>query len=312
VVDDGERLVARQERLHPDEGLPEAAFVRQQITAERPYRRGPTLEQQFLWAAEAEDHDAMRQTLRRWRDHLAALERDWDGGVAPHPFLPSDATRVLPASFVDVALDNFVDEDGELHFIDDEWEVPEAVDAALVVTRALWWLARTLVVSGTDHPWSPTTSIDHLAISLGAWCGQTIDRDGLERFRSAEAQLQGVVNASDPDAILDELVQLGSVDRVQLGLRGHQTEGALGRLEREVRAMTAELEGVRGGPAVEDLEAELESHRRLVRELGGQLAYISGDRNELAAVVERIQSRLPFKLYLKAKQLLGIGPPPPA
>jgi hypothetical protein len=60
---------------------------------------------------------------------------------------------------------------------------------------------------------------------------------------------------------------------------------------------------------VEELEAELESHRRLVRELGGQLAYISGDRNELAAVVERIQSRLPFKLYMKAKQLLGLGPP---
>lgn len=306
VVDDGEQIVARQERLHPDEGLPEAAFLHQLITPERPYRRGPTLEQLFLWAAETGDQEGMRATLQRWRSHLASFEQDRTGTVAPHPFLPADATRMLPPTFVDVALDNFVDEDGELHFIDDEWEVPEGVDASLVVTRALWWLARNLVVSGTEHPWSPTITVDHLAVALGTWCGEIIDRDALERFRSAEAELQGVVNGSDPDAILDELGQLGTVDRVQLGLRGHQTEGALGRLEREARELGAALEEERRkGYDVEGLEAELESHRRLVRELGGQLAYISQDRNELAAVVERIQSRLPFRMYLKAKQLLG-------
>jgi precorrin-6B methylase 2 len=308
VVDDGEKVVARQERLHPGEGLPEAAFLHQVITPERPYRRGETLEQQFLWAAERGDEDGMRATLERWRANLATFEQDREGGPTPHPFLPADATRVLPPTFVDVSLDNFVDEDGVLHFIDDEWEVPDGVDASLVVTRALWWLARTLVVSGTDHPWSPTLSVDHLAIALGAWCGEVIDRNRLERFRSAEAQLQGVVTGNDPDANLDELVELGTVDRVQLGLRGHQTEGALGRMEREVREVAAALEDERRKvEAFEDQADELEAHRLLVRELGGQLAFVTQDRNALAAVVERIQSRLPFRLYLKAKRVLGRG-----
>jgi 2-polyprenyl-3-methyl-5-hydroxy-6-metoxy-1,4-benzoquinol methylase len=308
VVDDGERLVAHQERLHPDEGVVEAGFVRQRVTAERPYRQGWTLEQHLLRAAEAEDHDAMRAVLQRWRAHLAELEVDRTDGTGSHPYLPGDATRLLPDTYVDVALDNFVDEDGTLHFIDDEWEVPEGVDVRLAVARALWWLARSLVSSGTEHPWSASISIDHLAIALAGWCGETLDRDLLERMRAAEADFQSVVNGSDRDAVLAELVELGSVDRIQLGLRGHQTEGALGRMERELRVLQGDLAAVADRQAeLDEVHAELESHQRLVRELGGQLAAVTGERNALAAIVTRIHSRLPMRMYLKAKRLVGRG-----
>lgn len=313
VVDDGERLVAHQARLYDDAGLPEAAFIRQQITPERPYRQGWTLEQLFTTAAAAGDHDQMRRILLRWYEHLRTMETERKGEAAPHPFLPADATRVLPAAYLDAALDNFIVEDDELHFIDDEWLVPEGVDAHLAVVRALWLLARSLVTSGTEHPWSPTISVDELAVALGEWCGLTIDRDRLEQLRAAEAQFQAVVGTGEEQATLDALVQFGGVNRVQLGLRGHQTEGALGRLERELRDLSEKYntEVARVG-AVEELETQVASQLLLLEEITEQLAETTAERNQLKAhnaemvgVIMRINSRLPMKVYLRGKRLIG-------
>jgi precorrin-6B methylase 2 len=313
VVEDGDRLLAHQARLYEDAGLPEAGFVRQQITPERPYRQGFTLEQLFTGAAAAGDHDEMRRILGWWHDHLRAEEVDRKDTGSPHPFLPAEASRILPAAYLDAALDNFVVEDGALHFIDDEWLVPEGVELRLVMARALWLLARSLVTSGTERPWSPTISVDQLAIALGEWCGLTIDRDLLEELRSAEAQFQAVVGTGEEEATLDALTEFGSVNRVQLGLRGHQTEGALGRLERELRDLSEQynVEVARVG-VVEELEAQVASQLVLLEEITEQLAETTAERNqlkvhnaEMVGVIMRIQSRLPMKVYLRGKALVG-------
>lgn len=319
VVDEGDRWTAAQERTHPEAGSPEIGFLRQVVTPRRPYHRGRTLEQELLAAMHRGDDNEARDVLARWRAHLASHETERVGDEPRNPFLPEDAVRLLPPTYLDVALDNFVDVDGELYYIDDEWQVPGGVDARLAVARALWWLANALVHSGIDHPWSPTSSIDDLTMALGTWSGEPIDRDVLERLRGAEAELQSLVGDPGRDQLLTELVRLGTVDRIQLGLRGHQTEGALARLDRELRDTRTHLENLeQEARRSEEAEAELASCRELLEEMSDQLATATGDRDNLRgayldayATLERIRRRLPMRVYLRVRasmaRVLGGG-----
>lgn len=320
ATDTGESWLARQERTYPAAGLPEMGFLRQRITSERTYYRGRTLEQKILAAFDRHDHEAVRRVLKAWRDELRPVEYDRPVGEPRHPFLLRDSTRLLPPIYLDVAPDNFVEAEDGVHFIDDEWEMPGGVDVNMALARALWWLAHKLIQSGTDHPWSPSISVDDLAVSLGLWCGELIDRDLLEELRVAEAELQALVSGGSRDESLGELIRVGSLDRAQLGLRGHQTEGAVARLERDLRTANEQIERHEDREErVAQLEAELESCRSLYEELSAHLAQACSDRDETRAAhaaalatLDRIQSRLPMKAYLRtkglARRVLGQSP----
>ncbi len=307
--DDGR--TASQERLVVDGGRPEVGWLSQTITASRPYRIGPTLDQDFRRAAAARDEDSMRAVLQRWREHLRDQERPRDECRAVHPYLGTDADRMLPPSWVDVSLDNFVDEDGELYFIDDEWVVPEGVASELAVARALWWLARGMIANGVDHPWSVMLTVDELAVTLGRLIGESIDADRLETIRSAEAELLVLVGGADPASVLDDLAVEAQTSSYQLGLSRRHFVGALSRADREIQALVAAREHTiteqerreeeeRYTELIDELAEQLDDARRLYHE---ELQR----SEELVGTLERIRGRFPLQIYFRLRGLLGGG-----
>ncbi len=305
----GEGRVARQSRLHEGEGRPEAGWLTQTVAEERPYRFGPTLEQLFLSAAGDRDEERMAEILGRWREELRGQERPRDNIRSAHPFLDADADRLLPPNWLDVSLDNFVDEDGELYNIDDEWVVPDGVSPEVAVTRALWWLARRMVMDNIDHPWSPTLDADSLAGSIGRLCGEVLDRDRLESFRSAEADFQTIVGDSDREALLGELVRQGSLSSFSLGLQNVHAVGVLARVQRERDDLVEKASEVEERELrVEELERQAGLIDAMAEKLNHALRELHNERlqsEELVETMQRIRGRLPIRVYLKVKRLLG-------
>jgi len=193
-------------------------WLRQRLVPEAPYHRGSTLEQQVRRACRDHDLDALAGVLRQWCDHLSSLEVEVPDDVDAHPFLTSSTRAMLPGHLLDTSLDNFVDTDHGLEFIDPEWVVSTGVDADLAKARGLWSLARRLIVLGAAQPFDVRITVDALAIDFGAMCGATLDVALLDRWRQAEGQLQFVVNGQDADASTAEHVELGRMSRATLGV----------------------------------------------------------------------------------------------
>jgi 2-polyprenyl-3-methyl-5-hydroxy-6-metoxy-1,4-benzoquinol methylase len=165
----------------------------------RSFEPGRTLGQLATEAARAHDFDALASVLDRWRDELLARAVDVEPATAgAHPFLPEWSRRGLPDGYLDVSLTNFVDRDGTLVLIDDEWRTGAPVDLHIALLRALWVFAYDLVTSGVDHPWGEMATIESIHRKLADLADVELDERALHAWRAAEVELQELV-AGEPE-----------------------------------------------------------------------------------------------------------------
>lgn len=198
---------------HDRDTISQRSWLRQKLTTIETFHAGPTLETLALQACRRRDVDELAKVLRRWRGAIDGhrYRRPKDLGES-NPFSGTAGGDVLPPSFLDICLSNFVANGARIEFIDCEWEAGDAVDAEMVMVRGLWLLARTLVLAGSNHPWSPTLTVDQLTVKLGILCGGLrVDSEFLDLERTAEAELQSLVSGSNPNDVYTNLVWLGSL-----------------------------------------------------------------------------------------------------
>lgn len=299
----GERTVSSR-RSGPVDERRELGWLNQEEPTERRFARGMNLEQLSLDACAHHDVDRLREILRRWSDHLAALESALDPELRDsHPFLDTDADRVLPPEYLDVELSNFVDTPDGLVYVDSEWRVPGGVDADLARARALWYFAERLVTSGAEHPWPAVATVRELAESLADLIGFGLSDDVVERLQMAEAELQRRVLGGETDAIVEHGRYVARRSRSDRDL---QTSLPFTRLRREVARLDAtrerlesQLESERSN--VRRLEADLEELRQCARRLGDE-------RDMWMRRWNALESRLPVRAYRALQRFLGRGP----
>ena len=333
---DGGGLIVEAVPLDDGAAVHELGWLAQNPASVRSYAEGRTIEQLALDACAAHDRDGLAAVLRRWRDHL--LEQEDDKAVVPapaHPLLPASTRAVLPAPYVDVDLGNFVvtGDDG-LDYIDTEWVVPDGVSTDLACLRALWYFAEQLVVSGAEHPWPLSITVDELTQALAGLCDVPAAGDALEAWREAEAQLQAKVTGGDADAIRVHSVAVGRSSRlspdvvrrlpftrlrrdvVRMKTRNDELEAdAAGRLRladelRELRARSDRVEQLDDAlrnreQQLENVSAELAAARA---ELADLHPLLQAAQAEVAAQVQRwdrIERLLPVRLYRKLRRLLA-------
>jgi hypothetical protein len=100
---------------------------------------------------------------------------------------------LLPPDHLDVNFTNFVAaEDGDLHYVDDEFAVDVGVDGDLARFRSLWHFARDLVVHRVQHVLGSTTTVDELAQQLAEVCDPPLTTS-LDEFRRSEAEHHAMV-----------------------------------------------------------------------------------------------------------------------
>jgi len=203
------------DRTARGEDDPAAGWLTQVPTSTAPYVLGATGEQ--LVREAAGDHDEARVTgvLQQWKATVEgqAVPFDPSAGVES-PFLGPDTTRVVPPELLDANLRSFVqDADGTFVFVDEELRAEGGADLQLVLIRALYDLARELVVTGADHPWNRRLSVVKMTALLGDLVGVEIDDDALDRCRRSEVALQRVVVGHDPAVLGPMLKAQGDLAR---------------------------------------------------------------------------------------------------
>lgn len=293
-------------------------WLHQQLVPEAPYHLGPTLEQQVLRACRDHDLDTVAAVLRRWCAHLAALETDVPDDLEPHPFLSASARAVLPGHLLDTSLDNFVDTDDGLEFVDPEWVARGGVDADLVMVRGLFSLARRLIALGAAQPFDARLTIDALALDFGAMCGVPVDGDLLDRWRTAEGQLQFVVNGQDATESTAEHAEIGQMSRADLGVSRHLPFTRLRTMAEELRRQLDERDAtivelrqdvhrvVLHGDRVADERDSAIAERDVA---WAEIGRLQGERDVLASelaahvkALDDIVSSTPYRAMMRAKR----------
>jgi GT2 family glycosyltransferase/glycosyltransferase involved in cell wall biosynthesis/SAM-dependent methyltransferase len=261
----------------------ERGWLSQAVPDHEPYTAGTNLEQLALAACAEHDLDRLSEVLQSWVAYLEVQEEPAPAGIAHHPFLPEGTTRVLDGRFMDANLDNFVqDPEGIISFVDPEWIAHGGVTSQLAKTRGLWWLAKRLVTSGAEHPWSSLITPDELAVNLGNRCGVEIDAEALGTWRNAEAALQAKVLGADQEVSLEHFTRTGVTSRadhpVPKQLPYTKLRREVAELGTELRETNASLDAARS--------AEESTQQRLdetTTQLSGALRDVADLRRQIAA-----------------------------
>ena len=184
---------------------------------------------------------------------------------------------MLPPSFLDPGLDNFVETPDGLQFIDQEWHAAGGVSWPLVRTRALWKLAEAVIGTGVVHPWPSEITIDALTIHFTSMLDAELTVDDLDRWRDAEADLMGRVTGESAIVLVDRLERIGRYTRVDYAVEGYAPVSAmrrqLGDLQTRLRTSPEQrldqLDGTDQALAarVDQLEGLLERFSRMLDEL---------------------------------------------
>jgi hypothetical protein len=238
-----------------------------------------------LQACRASDLAAVEECLDRWRVFLRE-QTVASGGPALSPYAARDGETALPGRFLDVSLGNFLEADGGLVYVDDEWQAAGQISFDLVVLRALWYLARRILSSCASHPWSPRESIVSLAGRLAARCDVPGDAAAIDRLAEAERALLGIVTNQTPEWLARQLVAEGA--RTGPELR-QVDELPLTALRDDLRALQERLHGS-----------------------DEQLRTVSVRSQQLDLELQRILGRFPVRAYLGLRRSLARHRRPPA
>lgn len=231
-------------------------WLSQHIEPSRPFETGRTLGQRALDAVRAHDLDELGAVLRCWADELVARAVEVSDEPRPvTPLLPADARVCLPDGWLDVSLTNFVDSDHGPVLIDDEWRTGSPVDLRVAQVRALWVLAREIVLSGLANPWDSATTVDDLLGILADLAGVDLDPPVVAQWREVETDLQCLVAGIRPDDV-----------------RGAWLNGGMSAVH-----VRPELRDAADLPRVREELAQLSGD---VARLRGQRDWLTGQRNE--------------------------------
>ena len=270
----------RIKRRHSFNGEPAAdRWLTQRCPPEEPFHAGRSLEEIVLEACRSGDLGAVDECLNHWRGFLWQHTTARTGGQALSPFAPSANEAALPGRFLDVSLGNFVDADGGLVYVDDEWQAAGQTSFDLVVLRALWYLARRIISSCATHPWSPRESIASLTGVLAAKCGVPGDGTAIERLTAAESELLAIVTLLDRDLLAK-----------QVAAEGTHTAGDLRRVD-ELPLST--------------LHDDLRALRERLRSSDDELQAMSARVHQLDHELQRILGRFPVRAYLRLRRRLA-------
>ncbi|HSL18951.1 MAG TPA: methyltransferase [Methylomirabilota bacterium] len=313
---EGDALHLTSRPTHDGDRPAPAEWMQQLSSKDESYVTGPTVEQEALDACRRRDLDALRVVLARWHTSLLHNERPAPPPVAAHPYAATGA-RALPPDFFDANLSNFVDTGGTLAFVDREWHVGTGVDPDLARFRALWYLALDLVVSGVEQPFEPGATVTDITRRLVEMVDVVAEADLIERFYSAEAEVQAIVTGADAAAIERDLRRLGATSRsesaavstlpvnrvrrdlIELGeslrpLRNRiaELEAAIGERDHQIEAVSEEL--VRVADWARSLESELGRAQRWATELnelaGRKLEIEDALRRDLAETSRQVEA----------------------
>lgn len=213
--------VERRVLCDGDAGLRSEAWLSQDPGGSRPFEAGRTLGQDIDDALRACDVDGLQELVQRWWAELEsraqpAPERAPDSAWA-HPYLPPWSTRVLPADHLDVGPSNFVDRDGDLVFVDDEWRASGPIDLVLAAVRSLWLLSNEVVTSGIHHPWEVGVTVGEVFDRLVGMLPLEVSPADFDAFTDAEVAMQVIVAGGDADEIRRALLD-GSLSSLASGL----------------------------------------------------------------------------------------------
>ena len=291
VVDSDQSLVIRRRRLAEDMTSDFEEWLGQAEVAEEVYFTGCNLEQCLLDCAREDDADGIVELLRAWRAALAACETPIDSVPAPHPYLPTDAKRVLPPEYLDAGPDNFVVTADGLKFVDREWVAAGGVDARLAVVRGLWKTVSAMLSARCHLPWPVTWSNDRLVTHLGTLIGEDIDDELMKQWRQAEDEFMRLVYRQ-PAVRLAELQDAGSRSRMDLLASPlapyRRMEHLVHRQQELISQLTEQHE------TAASLEAAQASFARAEAQLAELQAEVTEARERLARVAwrERIHNRI--------------------
>lgn len=236
--------------IEPSVGI-DASWLERHEPVETGWTTGRTVEGLVLDAWADDDLDAAEAALRRWDGYLGDREQPAEAPPSTRPYAP--VVTALPDDHLDVGLANFVDDDGQLHYIDAEWSGRGGVDAPLGRYRALWYFCRDVTEGAAYRPAElASLSTDQLAAALAKLIG--IDAAAAhERFLDDEPQFQAEVSGGDPLGHRAALVHQGASVGPQ---RSRRVVGPVGD---ELDALAAERD--RLAAHVTAAEAELVAWR---------------------------------------------------
>lgn len=152
---------------------------------------GACLEDIVLDALARHDALAAHAAVGAWHECLVAASHESDIETPPNPFCRAGRRLLLPPEYVDVGLSNFIiDDHGDHHYVDQEWHGTGGVEVDIVVMRALLLLGATLVHRGLEHPWSPLTTPEDIAMEFAAALGVSDPHEAARAALDAEEEFQ--------------------------------------------------------------------------------------------------------------------------
>ena len=284
VLDSDQGLVVRRRLLAEDRAGDFDGWLGQVEVSEEPYYTGRNLEQCLLDCAREGDVDEFAELLRAWRAALSARETPIDSVAVPHPYLPTDAHRVLPPVWLDSGPDNFVVTSEGLKFVDREWVAAGGVDVRLAVVRGLWKTVSAMLSARCHLPWPVTWSNDRLVAHLGGLIGDDIDDDLLSQWRKAESELMRLVY-NQPTVRLAELHDAGTRSRMDLLGSPLAPYRRMEHLVHRQKELLAQLSGQH------EMAVGLEQAHRQLAQADAQLSQLRSELAEAQARLARVAWR---------------------
>lgn len=292
VADNGRLVMAADAGLAPES----QDWLTRVVGERRPFVHGPTIEQLALDAC-ASDPGSLALVLGEWRQYLRRLERPQSAVPAGTGPYSQGGRTVLPASYLDLVLSNFVrDTNGRLHYVDDEWRSDGPVNADLVCARALFWFAHDLVVHGARHPFGPSATVMQITDALAALCG--VDIGPWDRLLTSEAAFQSLVTGRPEADMATALHSLADSSQLTLptapalpvtALRVASTQVA--RLEQEAATAREETAAAREDAAAarEEADTARQEAATVQAEVAAARQEAVSARNEAAAAKDTIR-----------------------
>lgn len=243
-------------------------WLRHQPGDDRAFESGSTLGQLVQSHLRTHDREGVAAVLRRWWSELEQRSEPASTAAAQlgvHPFLPSTTARVLPDGYLDVSPSNFVDRDGTLVLIDDEWRMGAPVDLHLVALRAMWVLSREVVTSGIAHPWGELATVRAVFDDLCAMIHLDVTAAQMATFDAAEVEFQRAVSGGDEQHLRD-----GWLNGAHRGI-DYRPDRRLDSEVRELRSRAVALE-----EDLRRLRAVADETERQRSEMEGQVAHYRG------------------------------------
>jgi 2-polyprenyl-3-methyl-5-hydroxy-6-metoxy-1,4-benzoquinol methylase/predicted nucleic acid-binding Zn-ribbon protein len=285
----GDELWVQSTAAVPDRNTSDSTWLEFRPDRDQPYIEGPNLEQEILDACRRGSSEDVEVILDLWWNHLRGLEKPLtQTPTKTHPFLSTSTTLTLEPDYLDVQPSNFIRTGKGLEFIDREWSAPPLVDAEFVRFRALWYLARTLFVSGAPLPWPEETTVESLVEQWMVRWTTAPNAQDFSAFYRAETALQLEVSGGTTENIERALAVHGQLSR--RAVLGGQTLAHSLSPEEMVTALQGAMQ--KAGHHQQSLEQQISNQRRRAEQAERHLQSLEEVLNEAKAHTLNLEAEI--------------------